>query len=61
VRTRVGKIYMQHKNMPLGNVFMGSLFLLSTGIMTIAQTAGGMTIQATAMGTSTQLGKMWPH
>jgi hypothetical protein len=37
---------------------MGSVFLLLTGIMTVAQTPGPMTIQATAMGTSTQLGKM---
>jgi hypothetical protein len=49
---------MQHKNIPLGNVLTGSLFLLLTGIMTLAQTPGPMTIQATAMGTSTQLGRM---
>jgi hypothetical protein len=49
---------MQRKNMPVGNVFMGSLFLLLTGIVTIAQTPGPMTIQATAMGTSTQLGRI---
>jgi len=45
--------------MPLSNVLMGSLFcLLLTAIVTIAQTPGRMTIQATAMGTSTQLGKI---
>jgi len=49
---------MQRKNIPLGNVFMASLFLLLTGIVTIAQTPGPMTIQATAMGTSTQLGRI---
>jgi hypothetical protein len=37
---------------------MGSLFLLLTGLVTIAQTPGPMTIQATAMGTSTQLGRI---
>lgn len=58
MRTPVGKISMQRKNMPLGNVFMISLFLLLTGIVTIAQAPGRMTIQATAMGTSTQLGRM---
>lgn len=49
---------MQRKNMPVGNVFMISLFLLLTGLVTIAQTPGPMTIQATAMGTSTQLGRI---
>jgi len=50
---------MQRKNMPPRNVLIGSLsLLLLTGIVTIAQTPGRMTIQATAMGTSTQLGKM---
>ena len=50
---------MQRKNMPLRNALMGSLsLLLLTGIVLIAQTPGRMTIQATAMGTSTQLGKM---
>jgi len=37
---------------------MGSLFLLLTGIGTIVQAQGHMTIQATAKGTSTQLGQM---
>jgi hypothetical protein len=36
-----------------------SLLLLLAGIRTTAQTQGRMTIQATAMGTSTQLGKMY--
>jgi hypothetical protein len=49
---------MQRKNMSFGNVFMGSLFVLFTGIMMLAQTPGRMTIQATAMGTSTQLGRI---
>jgi hypothetical protein len=49
---------MQRKNTHPGSVLMGSLFLLLTGIMTLAQTPGPMTIQATAMGTSTQLGRI---
>jgi hypothetical protein len=49
---------MQRKNTHLGSVLMGSLFLLLTGIMTPAQTPGPMTIQATAMGTSTQMGRI---
>jgi len=36
-----------------------SLFLLLAGIGTIVQAQGRMTIQATAMGTSTQMGKMF--
>jgi hypothetical protein len=49
---------MQRKNTHPGSVLMGSLFLLLTGVMTLAQTPGPMTIQATAMGTSTQLGRI---
>jgi hypothetical protein len=49
---------MQRKNTHPRNVLMASLFLLLTGIMTPAQTPGRMTIQATAMGTSTQMGRI---
>jgi hypothetical protein len=49
---------MRRNNMPLSNVIMSLLVLLFTGIMTFAQTPGPMTIQATAMGTSTQLGRI---
>jgi hypothetical protein len=38
---------------------MGSLFLLLTGVGTIVQAQGRMTIQATAMGTSTQMGRIY--
>lgn len=38
---------------------MGFLFLLLMGGETIARAQGRMTIQATAMGTSTQMGKMF--
>jgi hypothetical protein len=38
---------------------MGLLFLLLTGIGTIVQAQGRMTIQATAMGTSTQMGQIY--
>jgi hypothetical protein len=37
---------------------MVSLFLLVTGVVSLAQGLGPMTIQATAMGTSTQMGKI---
>jgi len=50
---------MQRKNRPLRSALVGSLsFLLLAAIVTIAQTPGRMTIQATAKGTSTQLGKI---
>lgn len=39
-------------------VLMGCLLIFLTGIAAIGQTQGRMTIQATAMGTSTQLGKI---
>lgn len=45
-------------NKPLGKVIIGCLFFL-TSIAVIAQTLGPMTIQATAMGTSTQMGKIY--
>src|SRR5579864_1368389 len=38
---------------------MGLLFLLLMGIGTIVQAQGRMTIQATAMGTSTQMGQIY--
>jgi len=46
-------------NRLLRNGLLGSLFLLLAGIGTTAQTQERMTIQATAMGTSTQLGKLY--
>ncbi len=46
-------------NRLLRNAITVSLLLLLVGIRTTAQTQGRMTIQATAMGTSTQLGKMY--
>jgi hypothetical protein len=50
---------MQRKNMICSNIHIGSLsLLLLTAIVTVAQTPGRMTIQATAKGTSTQLGKI---
>jgi hypothetical protein len=41
------------------NSLIGSLILLWTGIGTLALAQERMTIQATAMGTSTQMGKMY--
>jgi hypothetical protein len=51
---------MRNTNRLLANSIMGSLFLLLTGISTIvqAQAQRPMTIQATAKGTSTQMGRM---
>jgi hypothetical protein len=50
---------MQRKKMICSNIHKGSLsLLLLTAIVTVAQTPGRMTIQATAKGTSTQLGKI---
>src|SRR5215469_5465116 len=43
----------------LGTVLTGCLILLLTCLNTSAQTKGRMTIQATVMGTSTQLGKLY--
>ena len=48
---------MRSRNTVLRNLLMGSLLILSAGMSTSAQTKGRMTIQATAMGTSTQLGR----
>jgi len=50
---------MQHMNRLLGNAITVSLFLLLAGIGTTAQAQGRMTVQATAMGTSTQMGKIY--
>jgi hypothetical protein len=50
---------MRDLNRLLRNAITVSLLLLLAGIRTTAQTQGRMTIQATAMGTSTQLGKMY--
>jgi len=46
-------------NRPLGMTFAVTLFLCFAGISMAAQDQGRMTIQATAMGTSTQMGKMY--
>src|ERR1700704_623353 len=50
---------MRDMNRLLRNAIAVSLLLLLAGIRTTAQTQGRMTIQATAMGTSTQLGKIY--
>jgi hypothetical protein len=50
---------MQDINRLLRNSLMGCLFLLVTGIGTIVHAQGRMTIQATAMGTSTQMGQIY--
>ena len=42
----------------LGNGLIGALFLCLAGFSTLAHAQGRMTIQATARGTGTQLGKM---
>ena len=42
-----------------GKALSVSLFLCSAGIGTSAKAQGRMTIQATAMGTSTQMGKTY--
>jgi len=49
---------MRDMNRVIGHVLIGATFLLLTSTVPIAQTQGPMTIQATAMGTSTQLGKI---
>jgi len=51
---------MRNTNRLLANCIMGSLFLLLVGISTIvqAQAQRPMTIQATAKGTSTQMGQI---
>lgn len=49
---------MRDTNRLLWGTFKVSLFLLLAGASTLAQVQERMTIQATAMGTSTQMGKM---
>jgi hypothetical protein len=49
---------MQHTNSVLRNATKVSLFLLMAAVGNIVQAQDRMTIQATAMGTSTQLGKI---
>ena len=51
--------HMRHKNRPLRDAITGSFLLFFIGIGTTVQAQGRMTIQATAMGTSTQLGKVY--
>jgi len=48
---------MPDMNRVLRNAITISVFLFLTGICTIVQAQGRMTIQATAMGTSTQMGR----
>lgn len=50
---------MRDMNRPLRNAITVFLSLLLAGIGTTAQAQGRMTIQATAMGMSTQLGKIY--
>src|ERR1700757_2170704 len=49
---------MHNTNRLLNNGLLRSLLLLM-GVATVAHAQGKMTIEATAMGTSTQLGKMY--
>jgi len=55
----MGEDHMRTASRPLGTVLTGCLILLLTCFNTSAQTKGRMTIQATAMGTSTQLGRIY--
>jgi hypothetical protein len=50
---------MRDMNRLLRNAFTVSLFLLLAGIGTTVQAQGRMTIQARAMGTNTQMGKIY--
>ena len=50
---------MRDMNRLLNNAITVSIFLLLAGISTMAQAQGRMTIQATAMGTSTQMGRLY--
>ena len=50
---------MRDMNRLLRNALMVALFPLLVGISTTVQAQGRMTIQATAMGTSTQMGKIY--
>jgi len=51
---------MRDTSRPFHNAFIASLFLLLACIGTRAQAQEGITIQADAWGTSTQLGKIFP-
>ena len=51
--------HMRTTSKLLGNVLTGCLILLLTCFNTSAQTKGRMTIQATVMGTSTQMGRIY--
>jgi hypothetical protein len=50
---------MRHKNKLLTKSISGLFFLLVTALGTIAHAQGRMTIQATIMGTSTQMGQIY--
>jgi hypothetical protein len=50
---------MDDMNRPFRCAPFACFFLLLAGAATITQAQGGMTIQATAMGTSTQLGQVY--
>ena len=50
---------MADANRSLGIGPIGAIFLLLIGVGTMLEAQGGMTIQATAMGTSTQMGKIY--
>jgi hypothetical protein len=50
---------MLEKNRVVRSALMACLFLMLGGIVTTVQAQGRMTIQATAMGTSTQMGQMY--
>lgn len=50
---------MADANRWLGIGPIGAIFVLLIGVGTMLEAQGGMTIQATAMGTSTQMGKIY--
>src|SRR5215469_12226856 len=50
---------MQDKKRLFGKALIGSLFLCLASVGTTAEAQERMTIQATAMGTSTQMGKTY--
>ena len=50
---------MRYIDLPLRCRFIGFLLFSLAGLATLAHAQGRMTIQATAMGTSTQLGKIY--
>jgi hypothetical protein len=49
---------MDHLNRPIRSALMAFVFILLAGLSTTVLAQGRMTIQATAKGTSTQLGRM---